>query len=175
MYIINDNEAAIKTLQRYLSEIYSEEIDVNINGIFDNSTILALNRFQKENNLDVRNYVDYECYTLIYDAYTIKMNRLRLHKDIKRNTFPIKRGDQSPIVATINLMLCEILKYYKINYSIPRGDYYSDDTQKANHIIRDIFNIEKADTIDEKMYSRLIEEWKSIGKIKTNGSDYFFR
>ena len=175
MYMINDNKAAIKTLQRYLAEIYSDESSVNVNGIFDNNTLLALHRFQKENNLIVRDYVNYECYILIYNAYTKKIKHYQLHKAVPKDTFPIKRGDQSPIVETINSMLCKILEYYSMNYSVPRGDYYSDATQKANHIVRDIFNFEKNDTIDEDMYLRLIDELKSINKIKNKNGDYFFR
>lgn len=175
MYMISDNEAAIKALQRYLAEIYRDLMVVNINGIFDDNTILALNRFQNENNLIVRDYVDYECYILIYNAYAKKIKHSQLHKAVPKDTFPIKRGDQSPIVKTINSMLCKILEYYSMNYSMLGGDYYSEDTQKANHIVRDIFNFEKNDTIDEEMYLRLIDELKSINQIKNKSSDYFFR
>lgn len=175
MYMINDNKAAIKTLQRYLAEIYSDEASVNVNGIFDNNTLLALHRFQKENNLDIKDYVDYESFTLLYNTYIREVQHSRLHKDMPKNTFPIKRGDQSSIVAKVNSILHEILEYYNVNYSMPYGNYYSDATQKANHIARDIFNVEKSDMIDETMYLRLIDEWKSINKIKNNDSDYFFR
>jgi hypothetical protein len=56
---------------------------------------------------------------------------------------------------------------------MPTGDYFSNDSEEAVKILSGIFGFDIHNTIDERLYSRLKEERKSISRIKSCKSDYF--
>ena len=166
MYSIEDKTAAVRTLQKYLSKIYSDEVTINPNGIFDDNTLFALNRFQRENGLSIENYADFQSFDAIYNAYIGEVIREKAGKSAPDTAFPLKRGDQSYSVLRLNAMLGEILDYYSMPHYSPKSDYFSSDTEKSIRLIREILNFEDGNTIDEVLYSRILSEWKSINKIK---------
>ncbi len=166
MYNIKDNRSAVKTLQRYLKKIYGNEVAINQNGIFDDNTQAALNRFQRENNLSIKAYADFQSFDSIYSAYTNELLREAARRSAPDTSFPFKRGDQSPSVLRLNNMLLEILDYYSMPLYMLKSDYYSSDTEKSVRTIREILDFEAGDEVDEILYSRILSEWRSISKIK---------
>ena len=112
MYNINDKSSAIRAIQKYLSKIYEDTLNVNENGIFDDKTSFALNRFQKENELEIKNSVDFAAFSAIINAY----NEASLISDVKRQNphikFPLTRGMQNIEIYKINSILGDILRHY---------------------------------------------------------------
>ena len=173
MYSISDKRSSVKMLQRYLNKIYEKEMTINKNGVFDEDTLLALNKFQKDNNLDIKEYADYETFSALYSSYIQKQKKLEAQKKNPNVQFPIQRGETSLFVARINHIMSEILIYYSLYWISPKGDYFSNITEEAIRIIRGIFGFEDSDTIDELLYLRLIDEFESINLIKSNEGHYF--
>ncbi len=166
MYSIRDKKSAIKALQRYLKKIYGDEVNVNQNGIFDDNTLMALNRFQQDNLINAESNVDFSSYDLIYNAYLYEVNREIARKIAPDILFPLKSGDQSASVLRFNSMLREILEYYSIYSYAPHGDYFSADTEGEIKKLQEIFDLEANGVVDELLYLRIVSEWKSISKIK---------
>lgn len=163
MYQITDKEAAIKSIQKYLSKIYKDEIMVSETGFFDQNTLLALNRFQNENALKEATYVDYYNFTLLFDRYMIETERENRRKNANV-TYPLTRGYKNPEMYGINNMLLGITRHYGHFIPISVSDYFSEDTENALKIVNDIFNFGDVNYIDELLHSRIIKEWNSIRK-----------
>jgi hypothetical protein len=173
MYKIGDNKSANKAIQHYLAKIYGKEMSINKSGVFDDNTILALNEFQRDNAIDVNGYADYTTFNALYSAYINKTIADEVQADLPGARFPIKRGDKSPLVAAINDIMHEILDYYSIHQISPNGDYFSSVSEEAVEILRNIFGLDNCNVIDERLYSRLKDEHKSISLIKNCRNDYF--
>lgn len=173
MYNINDNAAAIRVIQKYLAKIFEDTFYISQNGVFDENTILALNRFQKENNLEIKDYVDYTAFTAIFDAYS----NAKLIDIVKTNTphidFPISRGMQSSEIYKINSMLAEILRYYSVFELLPVTNYFSAETENAIKLLSSILDIEEQTQIDEIFYYKMLNEHKSIKSIINAKDEYF--
>lgn len=172
MYRINDKASAIKTIQRYLSKIYRDSMLISENGIFDKQTILALNKFQTEENIDIENYVGYNTFEKLYNRYMNEIEKAELDITLQNTSdFTYKPGEYSDVIYDINKLLIDILTYYgEFNFPNLNG-YYSNETADAVLKARQIFDFRGDDTVDSKLYSRLLREWKSIQKIK-NDTDY---
>lgn len=173
MYNINDNPATIRVIQKYLAKIFEGTFYINQNGVFDENTILALNRFQKENNLEIKDYVDYTAFTAIFDAYS----NAKLIDIVKTNAphidFPISRGMQSGEIYKINSMLAEILRYYSV-FELPSAtNYFSAETENAIKLLSSILDIEEQTQIDEIFYYKMLKEHKSIKSIINAQNEYF--
>lgn len=166
MYSISDKKSAIKELQHYLDKIYGDEMTVNQNGIFDDNTIAAIVRFRKDNSLKAEGRMDFSTFILIYNAYLDKIDSEIASKIMPDITFPLKRGDQSASILRFNSMLREILEYYSIYSYAPHSDYFSSDTAEGIKMLQKIFDLKGNDTVDELLYLRMVNEWKSINKIK---------
>lgn len=162
MYLLNDKKSAVKSVQRYLSKIYSSKISVAENGHFDDNTLLALHTFQKENGREIKDYVDYNDFTLIYDEYLKKLEIEYMHNIYGSELYPIVMGDTGDEVLHINRMLLEILEYYGYYIGLDARPYYSQKTAEAIDIITEIFEYENEKIIDELLHSRIEKEWKSI-------------
>ena len=173
MYDVSDKRSAIKVLQRYLNKLYGNELSISQNGIFDESTILALNKFQKDNNLDITDHADRETFSALYSSYVEKDKELELKKRNPNLRFPIKRGESSPFIANINYIMREILMHYSIYWITPGGDYFSSTTEEAVKALRDIFEFKSTNVVDEMLYLRLKDEFESISMIKRSKGDYF--
>lgn len=163
MYRINDKSAAIKTVQKYLSKIYGETHIISQNGIFDENTVLALNKFQNENNLETKKYIDYQDFVILYDLYVSAIEREKISGSVGIGiNYPISRGYRNHEMINVNRMLLDITRHYGHFIPIKINDYFSFYTLQALEIINDIFGMEAIAFIDENIHSRIIKEWKSI-------------
>ena len=173
MYNINDKSSAIRAIQKYLSKIYGDTLNVNENGIFDDKTSFALNRFQKENELEIKNSVDFAAFSAIINAY----NEASLISDVKRQNphikFPLTRGMQNIEIYKINSILGDILRHYSLSDSPPLTNYYSEQTENAVKKVSGIFNMDEQAEIDEILYSKIEKELKAINTIINDGNEYF--
>ncbi len=166
MYHIRDNKAAIRVTQRYLSKIYRNTITVSENGVFDEKTIAALNMFQKEHELEIVNYVDFDTFSKIFEAYLDAERNLSVEKVTSSVVFPISRGTQSNFMLQINSMLTDVLKFYSIFDAPGITNYYSAETENAVKYISKIFGLPEQTEIDQLLYLRLYDEWNSINTTK---------
>jgi hypothetical protein len=136
------------------------------NGIFDDTTLAALNRFQKDTGLDIENHADFQSFDSIYNAYLNELLREEARKSAPDTSFPLRRGDQSHSVMRLNAMLKDILDYYSIYSYDLYSDYFSSHTEESVKLLREILNFEVGEKVDELLYSRIVSEWRSISKIK---------
>lgn len=173
MYHITDNEAAIKSVQRYLSKIYKNSAAVSQNGQWDENTVAALNRFQSENQMELTSFVDYLTHAALYEAYTDAIIQDNVNRNNPSISFPLKKGDQSFEIEKINSILSEILRRYSFFEALPDGDYFSAITEKAVMLISEIFGYTSTKEINELIYERILREWKAINSTNDFGDDYF--
>ena len=163
MYRIDDKSSAIKNVQKYLSKIYEGTYIISQNGIFDQNTVLALNKFQNDNNLEIKNYINYQDFVMLYDLYVSAIEREKTKGSAGIGIdYPISRGYKSHEMINVNKMLLDITRNYGHFIPIKINEYFSFDTLEALQVINDIFGMEDVDLIDENMHSRIIKEWKSI-------------
>ena len=166
MYDIKDNISAVKALQLYLGTIYKNETSINQNGKFYDSTMIALKRFQRENDLSETGYADFESYQAIYKTYLRKVEQENAQKIAPDIIFPLKKGDQSSAVLKFNSMVKEILEFYSYYAFLSYSDYFSEDTENAVRFLQNILDFDINGAVNDVFYARLVKEWKSINKIK---------
>lgn len=162
MYQINDNNAAIKLLQRYLGGIYEGSVIINQTGVFDENTAAALNAFQTQNSFKIKPYADREVYESIYNEYLRSLRKKAAEKAAPDIFFPAKRGSRSLSIGIVNSMLNDLLKFYSIFDFSPQGEYFTSETERAIKEIGKIFETDTDGTLDEELYLRITDEWKSI-------------
>lgn len=151
MYNIENKSEAVQRIQRFIGE--------NETGIYDNKTIKSVAEHQKLYNLPITGIVDYETFLSIISKYKKSLDTHHQQGSILFNpTFPYKPGDHSSNIGTINSILREIFKYYKLESKLPYGDYYNQDTILAVREIRNIFRFPQGDTIDTSLFNRMLIE-----------------
>lgn len=167
MYRVNDRVSAIKEIQGYLGAIIVDEPFVAPSGVYDDNTRLAVIKFQEQNGLESDGIVDMITFDLLYAQYRRKIERDKIQRSTNSFVdFPILPGDFTPALAHINKMMSSLLDNYGVTHDLSDGTYYSRAMSEAVKEIRRIYLLEALDLIDEVLYSRMVNDYNSIFKIK---------
>ena len=115
MYRVQNKTAAIKEIQRNILRAGYATDGMIISGIYDENTRTAVTKFQKDKMLEESGFVDEATFTALYEL----AEKERLAKELRDNLvsmaeFPIKRGEHSAVIASINYMLNN-LNLYKLH------------------------------------------------------------
>ncbi len=167
MYSIEDKQEAVRQLQKYLSEVGDSAIPIAPTGIYDDNTEAAVKRFQEERGIEATGRTDINTYELIYDMYTT-LQRIKRANSLagKAVIFPLRQGDSSAEIYKINNTLSGLMTYYGLTHNIRRSEYFSQETAIAVRSLKEIFEMEITDEIDEEFYLRIYEDEASIEKAK---------
>lgn len=133
---------AIRNLQTYLrAQVFIDEGApyVPIDGIFDTQTRDALIYFQRRNDLEPTGIADRITWELLYAQYLDVIKSTSLPGPIipfpsYPNSYTIKRGEKSFLVATLQYMLNEIGTIYNVFDSLEINGEYDEETEG---IVRD--------------------------------------
>ena len=162
MYRVKNKSAAIKAVQQNLLNAGYTSNDVVISGIYDENTNAAVKAFQKDKNLEESGAVDEATFTALYE-YAEKGKR---SKELRENLssvviFPIKRGDHSTIIASINHMINDLLMKYGSSIHIYNKNFFGNETSSAIRLLQKIYLLPDSSVIDEELYLRIFNDHKS--------------
>lgn len=166
MYRIENRSEAIKDLQKNLANLEKNNVYVAPSGIYDENTKEAVSDFQTRESLDVTGVADFKTQTMIYERSIEDRRRESIKKANPNINFPLSLRDTGYEIARINQILNEVLVFYG-HYIIERESrIYSERTEQAVNILKEIFGYSESEGIDELFYERLMLEYSDISKLK---------
>jgi hypothetical protein len=163
LYRINDKEAAIEEIQKYLhfvnDRVHEDIGRIAIDGIFGMETEIAVRNYQDIIALENTGRIDYETFTELYKSYKEAEFLMRAEDFlIDSSLFPLKEGDQGNSVLLLNLMLDELSYVYTDISKVKLNNYYSKLTAEAVMDMRKIFMLPESREFDAKAYERMMYE-----------------
>lgn len=160
MFDINDKSIAIRYIQSQLKALgFYNSI---LNGRYDDVTAAAVKEFQVSEEIEVNGRVNFDTLELLYKRYSER-------EDIRYPyVFPILKGTNNLSIREIGTVIKDVLEYYYGFYDLEVSSFYSDELQKAVDLIGEIFGLRSNQGITSRMYSRLIEEKRSIESMAKN-------
>lgn len=165
MYIQDNRSAAIKRIQSYLYEIQMFEehsSQVPQDGIFGEETRAAILDFQKHTELNETGIVNYETFQALSDtAKKYKEENERYPFLYSISGFPLQFGGSGADVEALHALLRSLSQYLKDLPPIPRGAYYSHDTEKAIRYMQDVFLLEEDGIVTAALFEMLENELKA--------------
>ena len=163
MYRINDEQAAIREIQRYLVLIGTPEIPVVTTGIYDDNTRASVTDFQKKNGAVADGVVNRETFEMLYEAFLLQEKINEVNNSIGSFfDFPLKIGDMSEEMFGINTTLARLLDHYGYTHNLRSSRYFSRETARSVAEIRKIYKLTYGEEIDEILYYRMIRDHDSI-------------
>lgn len=135
----NFKRAATLNLQTYLRAQklrYPNAPSVPIDGIFDSATQNALIDFQLRNSLAPTGIADRTTFELLYEQYLDIMDKTSLPDPIipfpsYPDSYVIKEGEESFLVATLQYMLNEIGTVYFVFEELKINGVFDEATKRA--------------------------------------------
>ena len=163
MYRINDRSEAIRRVQRYLTVAGNPEIFVAPTGVFDDNTRLSVIDFQKSKRIEESGVVDKITFDLLFEDFTFINERESIREKFDSFiTFPLFPGEMSDGMMHINRTLSRLLNHYGLPNDVRNSNFYSPATSIAVGLLQKIYLLEEKNMIDEKFYSRMVEDHNSI-------------
>lgn len=150
MYTNFNKRNAIKEVQKYLTVIMNTHVSQN--GIYDSNTKETVKIFQQEKGLEQSGIVDRATHAALYNEYNRK--RRNSHNIV----LPIFFGSYGENMKKINRHIKTALDYYGFYHNLKSSAYYSIETEKSVEILRQIYNLDKSNGIDDLFYFRLIND-----------------
>lgn len=154
MYWLNDKCAAVRQAQEYLC---LAGYATTRSGRWSERDGEAVRRFQSDFGLVPTGVIDYRTHTLLMKA----SNENRARGKTKSNTgwkFPYIRGDSCNELTVLNALLCEILRYYRIDIPLRPISHFSAATEEAVKAVRKIYCLPDTPIFDEILYTYMIND-----------------
>ena len=162
MYIQSDTSAAIRTVQKYLNEVFRYEGLDNpppIDGYFGKATKDAVILFQAAEGLSKTGAVDLTTFEHLRDkARLYEKNNTASDFLYSKSGFPIRKGARGADVEALHALLQSIKEFEKELPSVPRVGYYSRDTEAAVLYMQRLFLYEETGEVSADLYGRLENE-----------------
>ena len=169
MYMLNDTVYAIREVQRFLLAAAQSDERIPqspIDGIYGDETRTAVTVFQDINGLPKSGEVDLETFKLLYIAHKDREAALKASYERYENAaFPLEVGAFGPDIAHLHVILSELSQYYEIE-AVPRGDFFTKETEDAVKLMQGIFLYPESGTVDEILFKRLDDEALFRKKLK---------
>ncbi len=171
MYHITDKEAAVKEIQRYLYVIsdtaYPEIPRIPVDGDFDGETRVAVEKFQQLMGIEVTGKVNNETFGLIYEEYlAVTAEKNTDDSIISGDNFPLEEGSHSEDVRALHIIINELKETYTELPFVGTGAFYNRATAEAVRMLRKIYMLTPADSVDKVLYSRLREDLDARRRVK---------
>lgn len=158
----NNQENAVIYLQKLLNTVSEEH--VLISGVFDNGTKAAVLQFKKNNGLENDYSVDKITFDLVFNKS--KDAERKYIQNNSANEILFIENVYSPQMQTINMMLFDVLDYYRVHTDIRALPFYYSETESALKALCKICRLDRDGISDFEILNRLKAEHKSIKKIK---------
>ena len=165
MYRQRNKTAAIRRVQNYLYEIQQYEGTENPtvqDGIYGEQTRAGIRAFQQRSQIKSTGIVDFETFEALRDtALQYKLDNARDDYLYSSIGFPLKFGSSGADVEVLHALLRSLSKYKKNLPPIPRGAYYSRETQRAIEYLQNSFLMEGDGIVTAALFDRLENELKA--------------
>ena len=163
MYDITNKYDVVREAKKYLylvQEYLYPEIGRNsIDGIYDESTVSSVKKYQEYKGLSPSGYIDLKTFDLLFNDYdSIRRNLNAPKYIITSNGFPITHGEMSEDVRIIHGIMNELKRTFTELYDVGHGSYYSKRTAENASMLRNIFGLRDGDDVDSELYQRMILE-----------------
>ena len=159
MYRITDKPMAIREIQKYLlviSQNKDELTEIAVDGIYGETTRLAVSDFQINNGLDATGRVDLETFELLFREYSAILNAVADERDvILRESFPLGVGDSSDDIGILNSYLGALSNDYRDMEKPRSGNYFSPATERSVRQAEKRFGYGESGSVEPALLSRI--------------------
>ncbi len=174
MYNINDKSEVIKEIKRYLYAISTTtrpEIGrTTIDGYYDKETERIIKNYQRAIGIPENGIVDYITFQNLADEYLKITKKNNTRQTLLLPTgFPLSRGMANEDIRLINIIITSLREIYKELPFVGASNYFSKNTERAIHLLREIFMMRDSGEVDSELFERMIIEIDTENrKKKTN-------
>ena len=154
MYRIEDKKSATKEVQRLLG--------IHQTGVYDPATATTVKSLQGTHSLLETGVVDYQTFNVLVEAYGRRKRQKWDNSYLFLPSFPYKKGNFGENIQRINQALSIVLKNYFYENELPFGAYFGEATAEGVRYLREVFNIDGPDEIDEYLMNRIMLERDAI-------------
>ena len=151
MFILGNNEEAIKTLQKMMG--------LPISGSVDERTESELALLKKEYGLPSSEGISYRLFQIIKERYHMKKTA-----DYVKNSnphfddLPYEEGDVGERIRAVNSLISSVLSRYRYHDAPPFGLFYGNDTAKAVSFLRKVYRLDESFVIDNEFIYMLLSD-----------------
>lgn len=169
----NQNEReAIRNLQTYLRRISQFDSDIRLvplDGIYEESTRLAVLEFQQKYGLPLTGVADRETWTMIFGRFsdlTEERNPPDMISPFPRNPtgYELQTGDTQFLVDIVQFILEELKIDYDTLGEVKRTGTYDADTEQAVEEFQRLNGISVTGKVDKVTWDALATQYNKNGK-----------
>ena len=153
MYNINNSKERINNVLKLLKK--------NQNGKITDKDRELIKNEQKTFGFPQTGIVDFKTFEALRDKYYFEKLKRRFNDGVDYSALPLSFGSQGDTVGYINFLISNVLKNYTYEGRLPSGSFFGRDSVKAAVTLRKIFNMEKKEEFDDKLYIRIRLELKN--------------
>lgn len=173
MYSMNDRQAAIREIKKYLyvisTRVYPQIGRTTIDGQYDEPTRAAVREFQRIKRLNESGEVDIDTFNALYEAYSrAKDDLCALDYVVEGKPFPFGIGASGEDVRALNILINELTREHTDLKHVGTGSYYSSRTARSVSGLQRAYGLEESGAVDKNTYSRMLMELDAIRRRDKN-------
>jgi peptidoglycan hydrolase-like protein with peptidoglycan-binding domain len=173
MYRINDSQAAVREIKKYLyviaTRVYPEIGRTTIDGQYDEQTREAVRRFQGIMELPEDGVVDLATFSALAEVYRREQEDFYARDYIVAQTdFPIGIGSKGENVRAIHILLNELAREHAEANEVGTGSFYSQGTAESVRAIQRAYGLKESGEVDKPLFSRMSAELEAIRRRDKN-------
>ena len=173
MYRINDRQAAVREIKKYLyviaTRVYPEIGRTTIDGQYDEQTREAVRRFQEITGLPSDGTVDFRTFTALYEAYRREKNDFYARDYIVEATdFPVGIGSKGENVRALHILINELSGEHPEVGGVGTGSFYSANTAESVRAIQRAYGLYESGEVDKMLFTRMCTELEAIRRRDKN-------
>lgn len=159
---MTDKERAIGELQQWLRNILKSESDepaIIPDGIFSQETRLEVEKFQRENGLEVTGVVDFATWEAIKESDRLVTAQRELPRQvapISNDDLPLIRGMDNSFTDVLKVMLNHVAEIY-VNFRFIEEEGFGEDTEREIRRWQNVVFLEETGEVDKETWNSLAE------------------
>ena len=162
MYDINDKAAAVREIQRFLTELHYNRKDIpliRIDGIYGAATRRAVSSFQRGADIPVTGTVDHRTWQALYKEYRRYLNeRLGKERVLPDLLLPATLGAGGEGVLNLQRMMNDLGERYRLPIRTDLSGVYSYATEALAGALRRIYRMEGTGVTAE-LYEKMLRDY----------------
>ena len=173
MYRINDRQATVREIKKYLyviaTRVYPEIGRTTIDGQYDEQTRESVRRFQGIIGLPDDGAVDYRTFEARYGVYRREKEDFYARDHIVEATdFPVGVGSKGENVRALHILINELAREHPGAYDVGVGSFYSNNTAESVKAIQRAYGLYESGEVDKMLFKRMCTELEAIRRRDKN-------
>ncbi len=163
MYDINDKAAAVREIQRYLTELHYNREDIpliRIDGLFGEATRRAVTAFQRGAGIPETGAVDHRTWQALYKEYRRyldeRLARGRIPPDLP---LPATLGSGGEGVLNLQRMMNALGERYRLSIRTDLSGVYSYATEALASALRKIYRMQNGTGVTGELYGKMLRDY----------------